>query len=372
MRSASTLLPYEREISFPIQGRVEFGRLGEPDPVDPAGTLGVFIDKFGLAGQCFVYTKNFAAYGRIEVACSFDGRDNPDRAAFLHLRANVREFNSGHVAELFLSVVCYPNGADAVLDNDVLVILAVSNLRDRCWTFAPKVGPIPYRSRKDTLSNQLELGLSTIREAAVVSRCATKEVGTGDHYAKDCQRRELDPQQPRSRRCLEARCAVEAANSLRSRSGLHRRLPRGHRVGWPSSVEFALGSVPQPRSPSSSASELRAVPYRTDLSATALQLHPASPPSQLPGNIPAAHDANDLAPELLLNHWPPQNQTEAEPVINHGEPAGCELHRTEQFAPDNLALLNEWKASPRSDASCARLPGGAGSRTRTEAPGKAS
>jgi hypothetical protein len=93
---------YESEISLPIQERVEFGRLGELDLVDPAGTLGVFIDKFGLAGQCFVYTKNFAAYRRIEVARNLDGLDNADRAAFLHLRADGREFNSGHVAELFL------------------------------------------------------------------------------------------------------------------------------------------------------------------------------------------------------------------------------------------------------------------------------
>src|SRR5215831_16398377 len=135
MRGVSTLLPYESEISFPIQERVEFGGLGELDLVHPAGTLGVFIDKFGLAGQCFVYTKNFAAYGRIEVASSFDGLDNADRPAFRHLRADVREFNSGDVAELFLSVVCYSNGSDAVLDDDVLVILAVYNLHDGCWTF---------------------------------------------------------------------------------------------------------------------------------------------------------------------------------------------------------------------------------------------
>jgi len=78
------------------------------------------------------YTKNFASYGRIEVASNLNGLDNADRAAFLHLRADVREFNSGHVAELFLSVVCYSNGSDAVLDDDVLVILAVSNLHDGC------------------------------------------------------------------------------------------------------------------------------------------------------------------------------------------------------------------------------------------------
>jgi hypothetical protein len=76
MRGASTLLPHVSEISFPIQKRVEFGGLGERDLVDPAGALGVFIDELGLAGQRFVYTKDFAAYGRIEIACRLDGLDN--------------------------------------------------------------------------------------------------------------------------------------------------------------------------------------------------------------------------------------------------------------------------------------------------------
>src|SRR5262249_16762391 len=48
MRGASTLLPHVSEISFPIQKCVEFGRLGELDLVDPAGTLGVFIDESRL------------------------------------------------------------------------------------------------------------------------------------------------------------------------------------------------------------------------------------------------------------------------------------------------------------------------------------
>ena len=51
MRGASTLLPHVSEISFPIQKRIEFGRLGELDLVDPAGALGVFIDELGLADQ---------------------------------------------------------------------------------------------------------------------------------------------------------------------------------------------------------------------------------------------------------------------------------------------------------------------------------
>jgi len=130
MHGTSALLTHVSEISFPIQQRVELGRLGELDLADPAGALGDFIGKFGLAGQRLVYTKDFAAYRRIEVACGLDRLDNAGCAALLHLRADVRELNSSHVAELFLSVVCYSNGSDAVLDDDVLMILAVSNLHE--------------------------------------------------------------------------------------------------------------------------------------------------------------------------------------------------------------------------------------------------
>jgi len=154
MRDASTLLPYVSEITFPIQQRVEFGRLGELDLVDPAGALGVFVDKFGLADQRFVYTKDFAAYGGLEVLGGLDGLADANRAALLHLRADVRELNSGHIAELFLSVVRYSNGSDTVLDDDVLVILAVANLHvgpprsGRCYTAAEK---IPHITSSDTL-----------------------------------------------------------------------------------------------------------------------------------------------------------------------------------------------------------------------------
>jgi hypothetical protein len=137
MRGASTLLPHVGEISFPIQKRVEFGRLSKLDLIDPAAALGVFIDEFGLAGQRFVYAKDFAAYGRIEVACRLDRLDNADRAALLHLRTDARELNKDHLAEPFLSVVCYANGSDAAIDDDIFVILAVFNLHDLdlclCW-----------------------------------------------------------------------------------------------------------------------------------------------------------------------------------------------------------------------------------------------
>src|SRR5262244_250876 len=152
MGGASTLLPHVSEISVPIQKRIEFGRLGELDLVDPAGALGVFIDELGLADQRLVHTKDFAAYGRIEVACGLDRLDNADRAALLHLLADMREFNKCYVAELFLSVVCYSNGSDTVLDDDILVILAVSNLHglDLCLccpdSARPAVRELRYKS----------------------------------------------------------------------------------------------------------------------------------------------------------------------------------------------------------------------------------
>ena len=74
------LAPALSEISFPIQKRSEFGRLGELDLVDPAGALGVFIDELGLGDQRLVYTKDFAAYGRIEVGfmpCAAGTCQNP-------------------------------------------------------------------------------------------------------------------------------------------------------------------------------------------------------------------------------------------------------------------------------------------------------
>jgi hypothetical protein len=57
------LLLHVSEISFPIQKRIEFGRPGELDLVEPAGALGVFIDELGLADQRLVYTKDFAFTG---------------------------------------------------------------------------------------------------------------------------------------------------------------------------------------------------------------------------------------------------------------------------------------------------------------------
>jgi hypothetical protein len=55
------LLPRVSEICLPIQKHVEFERLGDFDFEDPAGTLSVLIDEFGLAVQRLIYRKDFTA-----------------------------------------------------------------------------------------------------------------------------------------------------------------------------------------------------------------------------------------------------------------------------------------------------------------------
>jgi hypothetical protein len=130
----STLAPEElrRRQLAALTNWVMAGAKVQPDAPAPSG----------LAGQGFVYTKDFAAYGRIDVARGLDRFDNADCAALLHLRADARELNSSHLVELFLSVVCYPNGSDTVLDDDVLVIPAVFNLHE---------GPRHHRAGAKTL-----------------------------------------------------------------------------------------------------------------------------------------------------------------------------------------------------------------------------
>src|SRR5262249_55277120 len=92
--------------------------------------------------------KDFAAYGRIEVVCRLDRLDNADHAALLHLRAEARELNKGHLAEPFLSIVCYANGSDTVLGDDLFVILPVSNLHvlDLCLCCTDSARPCRARA----------------------------------------------------------------------------------------------------------------------------------------------------------------------------------------------------------------------------------
>jgi hypothetical protein len=50
--------------------------------------------------------------------------------------------------------------------------------------------------------------------------------------------------------------------------------------------------------------------------------------------------------DLILDHWPPRNQTETEPAVNHSEPSACELHRAKELAAESLALVNRMEGQP--------------------------
>jgi hypothetical protein len=46
---------------------------------------------------------------------------------------------------------------------------------------------------------------------------------------------------------------------------------------------------------------------------------------KLPGDVVAAHHAHHLATDLLLDHRPPGDQAEAQPIVDHGETAAGKL-----------------------------------------------
>jgi hypothetical protein len=79
------LLPQVSETSFAIQRRLKFRRLGELDVVDPAGALGVFIEEFGLAGQCFLCTGSGFFTPKVRtMRCN--GNDSPNEQLGVDLR----------------------------------------------------------------------------------------------------------------------------------------------------------------------------------------------------------------------------------------------------------------------------------------------
>jgi hypothetical protein len=51
-------------------------------------------------------------------------------------------------------------------------------------------------------------------------------------------------------------------------------------------------------------------------------------PSKLPSNGLATHDGSNMLTQSLLDRRPPRYQSEAHPVVKHGETAACELDGT--------------------------------------------
>lgn len=72
-----------------------------------------------------------------------------------------------------------------------------------------------------------------------------------------------------------------------------------------------------------------------------LQANPErSGASELPGDAIAAHHAHHLPADLALDHRPPRDQAEAEPVTDRGKAATAELHGAKQFTAHCLAIIN--------------------------------
>jgi hypothetical protein len=61
---------------------------------------------------------------------------------------------------------------------------------------------------------------------------------------------------------------------------------------------------------------------------------------ELPGNIFAAHHTRVFTTDLVLEHRPPWDQAETEPVVDHGKSAAGQLRRTQGLSTHGLALLN--------------------------------
>ena len=62
--------------------------------------------------------------------------------------------------------------------------------------------------------------------------------------------------------------------------------------------------------------------------------------TELPGNIFAAHYTYDFTADLILEHRPPRDQAEAEPVVDHGKSAAGQLRRAHKPSAHGLALFN--------------------------------
>ena len=66
--------------------------------------------------------------------------------------------------------------------------------------------------------------------------------------------------------------------------------------------------------------------------------------TKLPGDIVSAHNAHDIAAELLFDDRPPRHEAEAEAVIDHGETPAGKLSCADEPAAYGLPVLNRPEA----------------------------
>jgi hypothetical protein len=62
--------------------------------------------------------------------------------------------------------------------------------------------------------------------------------------------------------------------------------------------------------------------------------------TELPGDVFTAHHTRYFTADLVLEHRPPQDQAETEPVVDHGKSAAGQLRRTQKLSTYGLPLLN--------------------------------
>ena len=91
--------------------------------------FGILIDELRLIVQFAVDLDDDATRRSIDVACRLDRLDDRNGTALFDFLARGWKFDEGHVAELFLGVICNADSPDVPVNADVFVILCVFNER---------------------------------------------------------------------------------------------------------------------------------------------------------------------------------------------------------------------------------------------------
>src|SRR5690606_4349006 len=110
-------------VSGAVHQRLVFGGVGDLDLGEPAGLLGLVVDRLRSVAERGVALDHFAGQGRVDVGGRLDALDDGEVIAGLHGLADFRNLDEHHVAELLGGVGGDADGGDVALKGDPLVIL---------------------------------------------------------------------------------------------------------------------------------------------------------------------------------------------------------------------------------------------------------